>query len=221
MAKTFAMMWRERRKLTVLQCDQLKPSCRRCIRSGWTCPGYPPANEHIFRDQTAAVSKKLQMARTNGKAPRNLEDESCRIRHVSPSLADRATAFFLSQYVVVVDTSGGGVPSRGNHEYLPDFLRHEKAAGVLVTIVQAAGLAALANAGASPVWRTEAYRLYGKALCQLQSALRDPVEVKSDHTLAAVMLMGMFEASRALFPGPIMRLADRLSSPLRMPTQNR
>jgi hypothetical protein len=56
---------------------------------------------------------------------------------------------------------------------------------------------ALANAGASSEWMAQGYRLYGKALCQLRSALQDPVLVLSDNTLAAILLMGVFEA---IFP---------------------
>lgn len=37
--------------------------------------------------------------------------------------------------------------------------------------------------------------MYGKAIRQLRDALQDPVERVSDQTLAAVMLMGMFEVS--------------------------
>ncbi|KAM0427884.1 hypothetical protein ACHAPT_007343 [Fusarium lateritium] len=107
---------------------------------------------------------------------------------------DQATSFFIQQYVLTINGSYGSAPLRGNHEYLPGLLRNETSSfGVLSTITAAAGLAALSNAGNAPAWRSEAFRMYGKAIRQLRDALEDPVERASDQTLAAVMLMGIFE----------------------------
>lgn len=125
------------------------------------------------------------------------EQDGGRLRSLSCPLEDRATAFFVHQYVF---GSGGGVehPAHrgGLHEYIPQLLEHRrqaKGANVLATITAAAGLAALANAGSSAPWRAEAYRWYGKAIHQLKENLADQQLVKADQTLAAVMLMGMFE----------------------------
>jgi hypothetical protein len=49
----------------------------------------------------------------------------------------------------------------------------------------------------------EAWNMYGSALILTQKASRDPVEAKSDNTLMAVMLLGLFEtftATEAMFP---------------------
>jgi len=105
---------------------------------------------------------------------------------------DRATAFFIHQYVFRVDESNSA-PARGNHEYLPALIGQEEANGPLRTIVAAAGLAALSNAGNSSAWAVEAYQWRSKAIRQLQFALNDPVRDKTDHTLAAIMFMGTFE----------------------------
>ena len=39
----------------------------------------------------------------------------------------------------------------------------------------------------------DARRTYVKAMQLVTNALQDPVELKSDHTLAVVMLLGLFE----------------------------
>uniref|UniRef100_A0A0D2YI06 Transcription factor domain-containing protein n=1 Tax=Fusarium oxysporum (strain Fo5176) TaxID=660025 RepID=A0A0D2YI06_FUSOF len=51
----------------------------------------------------------------------------------------------------------------------------------------------LVNAGKSLEWKSEAFALCGKALRQLTVDLGDAVKARSDHTLAAIMLMGTFE----------------------------
>jgi hypothetical protein len=117
------------------------------------------------------------------------------MRDVSPSLEDRATAFFLSRYVLSTNNDPQSNPRKGICEFLPELLQQEKATGVLRTIITATGLAALANAGKSPGWKTEAFALCGKALRQLNVDLEDSVKARSDHTLAAMMMMGTFEVS--------------------------
>ncbi|RSM10761.1 hypothetical protein CEP52_003407 [Fusarium oligoseptatum] len=179
-----------------IKCDLLSPACSQCIKSGWKCPGFPSEADVNFRNQTEIVQKK------NKPAPSNVVSVlGARTRSVSPSTTDQATSFFIQQYVLTINGASSSVPLRGNHEYLPGLLRNETFPfGVLSTITAAAGLAALSNAGNAPAWRSEAFRMYGKAIRQLRDALQDPVERVSDQTLAAVMLMGMFEVSLVYFP---------------------
>jgi hypothetical protein len=169
--------------------------------SGWVCPGYKSKAQLIFRDQTdAVIRKELQPSRVTASCGRRPEGPSqslpaeTRVREVSLSTVDRATSFFIHQYVFK-----GQASLRGNHEYLPALLQ-EDGGGTLGTIIAAAGLAGLANAGNATTWRSEAYSLYGRAIRQLKIALDDPVQVKADQTLAAIMLMGTFEVTPSRFP---------------------
>lgn len=185
----------------MLQCDQLTPACTQCTRAGWTCPGVPSEADINFRNQASIALKNAtqgqgqgQSALVKGLSSRSNSELVVRTRSLSPPAMDRATNFFIHQYVLTLQGSSGSAPLRGNHEYLPGLLRKEdSASGVLSTIVTAAGLAAMSNAGSVLAWRSEAFQLYGKAIRQLQNALRDPIQMKSDQTLAAVMLMGTFE----------------------------
>ncbi|KAJ6438179.1 hypothetical protein O9K51_08770 [Purpureocillium lavendulum] len=110
-------------------------------------------------------------------------------------MTHRAIAFFIHHYVRQVDDGPlSGLGARGTNEYVPVLLRQECDTDAFRTIVTAAGLAAMANAGNSTAsWRGEAYKLYSGAIRQLRDDLNDPVRSKLDHTLAAVMLMGTFE----------------------------
>lgn len=165
--------------------------------SGWVCPGYRSEAQVIFRDQTDSVRNKQQPSQERApccpKGPsqssRPVEAPVREVSRLSPSAVDRATSFFINQYVFQ-----GQASLRGNHEYLPALLQEDNG-GALSTIIAAAGLAGLANASNATAWRSEAYGLYGRAIRQLKVALGDPVQVKADQTLAAIMFMGTFEVT--------------------------
>ncbi|TGJ81415.1 hypothetical protein E0Z10_g7358 [Xylaria hypoxylon] len=61
------------------------------------------------------------------------------------------------------------------------------------TALDAVGLAALSNIRLSPRTMLKAQREYTKALSQTNRALRDPIMCKADDTLAAVVLLGIYE----------------------------
>ncbi|KAH7137886.1 hypothetical protein EDB81DRAFT_858325 [Dactylonectria macrodidyma] len=170
-----------------IKCDKSLPACNQCRKSGWTCPGVPLQPESVFRDETATL---LRNARRGKRGPQNgasTREYTARTHDLSPSLEDRATAYFVHNYVFSF------APAGGSHEYLPLLLQRCHARNVLGTICAAAGLAALANSGNSPSWKTQAYSWYGTAIQQLQADLRHPHKAKSDEVLGAILLMGTFE----------------------------
>ncbi|KIL88179.1 hypothetical protein FAVG1_08257 [Fusarium avenaceum] len=170
-----------------------------CKTAGWTCPG-PSESRVIFRHQTSSeiAWKTSPAATTHGPSESNTansSDSETWKRPVSPPARDRATTFFMRQYVF--DLAGGGtsLPLKDSHEFLPWLIRSQQSAfSLLSTTVAAAGFAALSNAGNVAEWRAEGFRLYSSAIHQLQSALQDPVRRVSDETLGAVLLMGTFES---------------------------
>lgn len=181
-------------QLTGEKCDQLKPACSQCQRSGWSCPGPDIKTNLVFIHHTAKTnsSGNSLLVRYPRQSSLGLEG---RVIELSTSVADRAASFFLHRYVLGSTLwSDKGFP-QGVLQYLPCLLRHEMPTGLLSTIISAVGYAALSNARISAQWKHEAYRLYGKSIQQLQADLLDPLKVKSDATLAAILLMGTFEAS--------------------------
>ena len=84
---------------------------------------------------------------------------------------------------------------RGFQEYLPGLYREEKYRATLSTVITAAGLASLSNASQQPEVGASGRHMYLRALRMVSEALADSSQVKSDQTLAAVMLLGLFEAS--------------------------
>ncbi|KAH8819168.1 hypothetical protein F5884DRAFT_864617 [Xylogone sp. PMI_703] len=108
---------------------------------------------------------------------------------LSTNLEDQAISFFFGHYVLPI--------RHGNHEYLPDIYAEEvrdEFDGPIKNIITASGLAGLANRSNNERLLVVARRLYGKAIGLINSALADPVKVKSDQTLAAVLVLSIFEA---------------------------
>jgi hypothetical protein len=86
--------------------------------------------------------------------------------------------------------------TRGFMDYLVPLLRQEKSDSHLQHAFNACALASMGNrVGTSQTvdLREKAYVEYTQALREVNVALRHPEEGRSDGTLAAVLMLGMFE----------------------------
>ncbi|OCK88133.1 uncharacterized protein K441DRAFT_669548 [Cenococcum geophilum 1.58] len=45
-----------------IKCDEIRPTCTQCRKSGRTCPGYPDEFDLIFRDENAALERRARKA---------------------------------------------------------------------------------------------------------------------------------------------------------------
>lgn len=201
-------------------CSQERPACSQCIKSGWKCPGYRNQADISFLDETETVKRKFSIRTRNGESPQSESSEliilesppkinfaSPPTQPAQPSLTDRAVAFFFQRYVYrptsyqVTGTELARSPTgadHGHHEYFPDLFLQSSRDGPLACIVEAAGLASLANAGNTSQWMKLAFIAYGRALSAIRKSLMDPALVKKDETLAAIIMMGVFEVRRTL-----------------------
>jgi hypothetical protein len=116
------------------------------------------------------------------------QDTQLDIYSLAPSLEDRATGFFVANYVL-----GMSGPSRGHLDYLADVSRTQILDDGLVSSMKAVGLAGFAHAEHAPSLMKNARYQYVRALNSTNAAIRDPVEVKKDTTLLAIMILGIFE----------------------------
>lgn len=116
------------------------------------------------------------------------QDQQLDIYSLAPSLEDRATGFFVANYVL-----GMSGPSRGHLDYLTDVSRTQILEDGLVSSMKAVGLAGFAHAQHAPSLMKNARYQYVQALNSINAAIRDPVEVKKDSTLLAIMILGIFE----------------------------
>jgi hypothetical protein len=102
----------------------------------------------------------------------------------------QATAFVLDNYILE-DTA----PTKGFLTYL-NTLRITEDNPAINSAISALGLASLSNIEMAPGLMASARKEYATALRWTNSMLRDPSQSTADATLAAVILLGMFEVRR-------------------------
>ena len=111
------------------------------------------------------------------------------IHNLAPAIEDRATGFFVTNFVV-----GLSGPTRGHLDYLIDLHKSQSVDEGLVASIQAVGLAGYSHAAHAPSLLTNARYQYLKALQHTNAALKSPTGVKKDSTLLAIFILGIFEA---------------------------
>ncbi|PYH92967.1 hypothetical protein BO71DRAFT_356319 [Aspergillus ellipticus CBS 707.79] len=171
-----------------LKCDRARPSCSQCIRAQVDCPGYRNTAELSFRDQSEEVIRKAKAKHRARKSVVVAEPNSRQpVRKgialdvaLSSPPEELAKGYFFTHY------GGSHMP------YLLDLTRNQDNAPINAALT-AAGLAALSNLRMSPQMMLNARRHYTLALSRTRHALRDPALCRKDGTLAAVVLLGMFE----------------------------
>ncbi|KAK4202942.1 hypothetical protein QBC40DRAFT_319686 [Triangularia verruculosa] len=186
-----------------IKCDQQKPGCTRCHKSGLPCPGYRDLNEVIFRDESSRIirisrrqEKKQKASVLSGSNPstaRALSPSATNILPVSVrGSADEIGAnFFFAKYVFHQDPFS---TSSGYQDWLAHAYRqNDRRFAPLRAAIEAAGLAGLSNLGPSPQLSIQSKRQYRDALTAVKDALSNPSHAADDATLMAVILLGLYE----------------------------
>lgn len=116
-----------------------------------------------------------------------------RIPTLNVTVEQQAICHFVSNYVLLPRQGS----ARGFMEFLIPLLKTEQGNQHLHEAFNACSLASLGNRGNA--YGTDigdkALVQYTRALKSIQMALRDPEMAKSDSTLAAILMLGLFEAS--------------------------
>ncbi|KAL2061307.1 hypothetical protein VTL71DRAFT_7580 [Oculimacula yallundae] len=103
---------------------------------------------------------------------------------------DQATCFFFQNYVLQEDMF-----SRGNFQYLSDIYGCEEIGSALADSVASLGLVGLAHFwGASSILANATIK-YNSALKTISTHLRTIAGAKSDQTIIAIMLLGLYETN--------------------------
>lgn len=175
------------------------------MRAQVDCPGYRDPLDWNFRDQSEDVIRKSQQparrkrtVATSSSSTATTTTSTSSVQNVTPPrnsltypIQELAKAHLFVNYM-----SGG--PCGGHMSYLLPLMKDSRNSPVLTTALAAVGLAALSNIRLSPRMMLQARKEYTTALSQTNHALRDHVLSKRDDTLAAVVLLGMFEVSLEL-----------------------
>lgn len=101
---------------------------------------------------------------------------------------EQATCFFFQNYVLQEDMF-----SRGNFQYLSEIYGCEEIGGALADSVASLGLVGLAHFWGASNILANATTKYNSALKTISSQLRTIEGAKSDQTIIAIMLLGLYE----------------------------
>ncbi|KAG4026342.1 hypothetical protein MFRU_042g00700 [Monilinia fructicola] len=109
----------------------------------------------------------------------------------SSSIEQQAPCYFMSNFVITPQSG----QMRGSFDYILPLIKTEPPTSALSLSFQAVAMASLANrpnARGSPLMHS-AIDQYAKALKVVNLALQNPVQQKTDQTLASILLLGFFE----------------------------
>ncbi|KAH0354968.1 hypothetical protein KCU83_g2301, partial [Aureobasidium melanogenum] len=181
---------RKRRK----KCDLRPGGCGRCANAHRQCPGYPQQDGLRIVDQSAEIVSKARGTRSKGSTPETDSplgsDRSSSAAHSSPAISthvsplpmdseDLSFAFFFNNCVI-----NSNVYHNCVHE--PDN-QH------LIAGIKAFGIANLSKHYSDTRLLISAQHQYATALNLTNLALRDPVQVKRDETLLAILILTNYE----------------------------
>ena len=197
-----------------MKCDETKPTCKQCAKSRRVCPGYKDEFDLVFRNETQATERRARKANKKAMALKlNREMESGEIskRALASDEEDadgssqttsyvvstlklpseqQATCHFVSNFVLVPRQGS----TRGFMDHLLPLLKIDKQTDHFKCAFEACAFASLGNrVGSGNDFEQIALSKYTKALSSTYMALRDPALAKHDETLAAILLLGLFE----------------------------
>ena len=107
----------------------------------------------------------------------------------STSAEDQATCFFFGNYVSGTEM----LNTCGNYQYMSTIYANEPVGVPLRQAITAIGLAGLSNFWSAPNIMAKANSAYCSALRLVNSGLSNIEEAKSDQTLVAIILLGLYE----------------------------
>lgn len=198
-----------------IKCDETKPTCNQCAKSRRQCPGYKDEFDLVFRNETQATERRARRASKKAltqKTTTEKSDSSSPELEVSPTFSDdikspleqavvsslnvpvehQATCHFIANFILL--------PSEGDRGFM-DFiipLLKQDSSGHLQHAFNACSIAYLNNRGGmGGRFSDKALHEYTKALNGTNAALRSTDSQLSDSTLAAVLLLGLFESITA------------------------
>ncbi|RDA89397.1 hypothetical protein CP532_6148 [Ophiocordyceps camponoti-leonardi (nom. inval.)] len=180
-----------------IKCDETKPTCKQCARARRQCPGYRPprppnATDKKARGSSSSAAAETSDSQSSSSPPTSPPSETVPTLLQLP-VEDLASCHFVSNYVLIPRQALA--TTRGFLEFLVPLLKKNTLAPSFKHAFDACSLASLNNrVGCGNDFEKKALGCYTKALAATFSALRDPALVKRDDTLAAILLLGLFES---------------------------
>ncbi|KAL6400049.1 C6 transcription factor [Ilyonectria robusta] len=197
-----------------VKCDEGRPTCERCKKYGRECPGYDNRLIIRFENQHRSPNTIPDSGRNQNRLPDGghsaLDDAGLSPALSSPAASSAATstwsleppwedvavAHFFDQHVIEPRLG-----SLGHLEFLPGLYHNSPADSCLRTSLNAVANLSLYYSSKSPPLQINARRLHHEALLSMNSTLQNPDESSLDDTLAAAMLLSLFEDIDGARPG--------------------
>ncbi|KAK7415770.1 hypothetical protein QQX98_005683 [Neonectria punicea] len=107
-------------------------------------------------------------------------------RQLPQPISDLGASFFFAKYTFNQPPFG-----EEYHDWLAESYSQNES--VLRAAIEAVGMAGISNISYAPNVASRSNELYCKAVVVINQALCDPVQVRADATLMAVILLGLFE----------------------------
>ncbi|KAL7783891.1 hypothetical protein V8C37DRAFT_396546 [Trichoderma ceciliae] len=201
-------------RATRLKCDRVRTGCMQCARKKKLCPGYVNLSQLRLRDETDRVTRKVQeainfkadslrkpqrtircpsLALNHAKKPDSKTRALSNITHhpqvlnvLSDFTDDAAITYFITSYIVSSPFSG----------YLQDlYTKDQVIDDALSSAIYAASFATFALRTGDYNYLNKGRSRYSLALARTNVALKNPESAVLDRTLAAVLLLGLFEST--------------------------
>ncbi|KAI0467297.1 hypothetical protein F4859DRAFT_525943 [Xylaria cf. heliscus] len=194
-------------------CDETKPICNQCTKSRRQCPGYKDDFDLVFRNETKATERRAKKANKKALATKVERQDSLPYdapgTSSSPSSAstkalgtwtvassptipveEQAACLFISNFVLMPKDGS----TAGHLDFVLPLLKEAGPDSHIQHAFNACSMTFLNNRRAvgGGLW-DRALSEYSMALTRTNAALRDRESQQSDATLAAVLLLGMFE----------------------------
>ncbi|KAH7127954.1 C6 zinc finger protein [Dactylonectria estremocensis] len=191
------------------KCDEKKPECSRCVKMQKPCSGYRDLSTLMFCDETSKTQQKIQRQHMPIQGSQQMlspnvtftvipTQESSFTRKISkipaysisPSLQDFAIYHF---YHANLNNLSDQDPVYHLHTLLPALYAQSRSGSALSLATEAISYAS--SSKLVPEATQLSRKRYGKAIKALKVALQDPVEVSSDQTLYAILLLSGYETT--------------------------
>ncbi|KAE8140103.1 hypothetical protein BDV38DRAFT_36597 [Aspergillus pseudotamarii] len=205
-----------------IKCDQAEPTCSQCVRAFFSCPGYRDPQQVHYRNENEKVRSRVRSAQYRAQR---------RVSSAKETAPQSRRAFKAAVVAQSLQSLPASLPSSTSAESVGFFFRYyvlddvhnipiylsasqmEVLAATSPSVMQslvAVGLAGLSNIKKSTDLRTKATEEYTQALHLINSTLKDETQRKSDATLAATMLLGMFEVLTCNTPSSLQSWAQHV-----------
>ncbi|KAK3321233.1 hypothetical protein B0T19DRAFT_262254 [Cercophora scortea] len=200
-----------------IKCDEAKPTCKRCEKSKRECLGYRPEFEIVHRDQTRSTVRRMRRAvsqqrqqeqqyylltPSHSPPPQLFQSSSRQTQSPSPvpaptiPIGQRAACHFASNFILVPLDSH----AQGFMDYLVPLLDAEPPGSALSYAFNSCAFALLGNRSRADNMdlAKRSLKEHTLALARTHAALGDPATATTDATLAAVLMLCLYETITAV-----------------------